>query len=79
MDNPTWLGKWQGKHIYQEDGIPAIEIVKGKVPVETTNQVDALTGATKTGVGVTNMLRYWFGQHGFQAYLQRLRNREGET
>ena len=79
VDNPAWLGKWQGKHIYQEDGIPAIEIVKGKVSADTTNQVDALTGATKTGVGVTNLLRYWFGKHGFQTYLERLRNEEGET
>lgn len=79
VDNPAWLGKWQGKHIYQEDGTPAIEIVKGKVAAETQYQVDALTGATKTGEGVTKLLRYWFGNHGFQPYLKKLRNKEGET
>lgn len=79
VENPEWLGKWQGKHIYKEDGMPAIEIVKGKVSADTKNQIDALTGATKTGVGVTNLLRYWFGNHGFQPYLKRLRNKEGGT
>ena len=78
VDKLAWLGKWQGKHIYQEDGMPAIEIVKGKVAAETPNQVDALTGATKTGVGVTNLLRYWFGKHGFQLYLEKFRNRDKE-
>ena len=79
VDNPAWLARWQGKHIYQEDGRPAIEIVKGKVAAKTKNQVDALTGATITGESVTNLFRYWFGKHGFQPYLERLRNKEGKT
>lgn len=79
VDDPVWLGKWPGKHVYREDGVPAIEIVKGKVAAKTRYQVDALTGATITGEGVTNMLRYWFGSNGFKTYLDKIRSKRGET
>lgn len=74
VEDPAWLGKWQNKLVYSEDGKPAIEIVKGKVAAKTRYQVDALTGATMTGEGVTNILRYWFGSHGFKPYLGKIRN-----
>ena len=70
---------WHGKHVYTEDGKAAIEIVKGKVTARTTYQVDALTGATMTGEGVTNMLRYWFGSNGFKPYLDKIRNKGDKT
>ena len=79
VDDPVWLGKWHGKHVYTEDGKAAIEIVKGKVTARTTYQVDALTGATMTGEGVTNMLRYWFGSNGFKPYLDKIRNKGDKT
>jgi Na+-transporting NADH:ubiquinone oxidoreductase subunit C len=33
-------------------------------------QVDGISGATLTGRGVTNLVRYWTGPHGFGPYLQ---------
>ena len=32
--------------------------------------VDGVSGATLTGNGVTNMMTYWLGDHGFGPYLQ---------
>ena len=79
VDNPAWLEKWKGKLVYREDGKPAIEIVKGKVDAKTRYQVDALTGATMTGEGVTNILHYWFGSNGFKPYLEKIRNKGDKT
>ena len=79
VQDPAWLEKWRGKRVYREDGKAAIEIVKGKVVARTSYQVDALTGATMTGEGVTNMLHYWFGSHGFKPYLEKIRNRKDKS
>ena len=77
IDNPRWQRLWRGKKIYGESREPVIEIVKGQAP-RTRNardvyQVDGITGATLTGRGVTNLLRYWFGEHGFGPYLRKLK------
>jgi Na+-transporting NADH:ubiquinone oxidoreductase subunit C len=33
-------------------------------------QVDALTGASVTADGVSNLIGYWLGPHGFASFLQ---------
>ncbi|WP_156502250.1 FMN-binding protein, partial [Oleiphilus sp. HI0067] len=40
---------------------------------EAEYQIDGLSGATLTSRGVTNLVQYWTGEHGFQKYLQKLR------
>ena len=37
-------------------------------------QVDGLSGATITGNGVSNSIKYWFGEHGYGALLQKLKS-----
>ena len=34
-------------------------------------QVDAMTGASVTAGGVTNLIRYWLGPHGFANFLEK--------
>jgi Na+-transporting NADH:ubiquinone oxidoreductase subunit C len=34
--------------------------------------VDGITGATRTSDGVTNLLRFWVGEDGFEPYLRRI-------
>ena len=78
IDNPQWQRLWQGKQIYGDAGEPVIEVVKGQAARSgegATYQVDGISGATLTGRGVTNLLQYWFGEHGFGAYLKNLRER----
>ncbi len=77
MDNPAWLKQWHGKLIYDSGGVPRITLVKGTVaPDERDAQfrVDALTGATMTSNGITNMLHYWLGPDGFGPYLRRFQS-----
>lgn len=81
IDNPQWQRLWQGKKIYDDSGEPVIEVVKGQATPSgdgVTYQVDGISGATLTGRGVTNLLQYWFGEHGFGPYLKTLRE-QGEV
>jgi Na+-transporting NADH:ubiquinone oxidoreductase subunit C len=75
VDNPKWKKQWAGKKIYGEDGNVAISIVKGGVhadPKIGAFQVDGLAGATLTSNGVGNMLKYWMGAEGYEAFLKKL-------
>ncbi len=75
VDNPRWKAKWEGKKAYddiEDDGMPDIELVKGGASSET--EVDALSGATLTSNGVTNLVQFWLGEDGFGPYLDRFRD-----
>lgn len=69
VDNPLWKNKWPGKHVYDSDWNVAIEVAKN---AQTDYQVDAISGATLTSNGVTNMLQFWLGEQGFGPYLKRI-------
>ncbi len=76
VDNPRWRSQWRGKLALDDSGVPRIEVVRGRVnesKADSTYQVDGLAGATLTGTGVTNLLRYWLGTQGFGPYLQKLK------
>jgi Na+-transporting NADH:ubiquinone oxidoreductase subunit C len=36
--------------------------------------VDGVSGATLTGNGVTNLMQYWLGDHGYGPYLRNLQH-----
>ena len=78
VDKPGWLGQWDGKIAYGDDGAPLIEVIRGSVQPgpDAEHQVDGLSGATLTGRGVTNLLHYWLGPDGFGPYLERFRHGE---
>ena len=75
IDAERWLEQWSGKQVFSDAGTTRLEVVRGRVPpgAAAAHQVDGLSGATLTGRGVTNLLRYWTGPHGFGPYLNRLR------
>jgi Na+-transporting NADH:ubiquinone oxidoreductase subunit C len=75
VDNPIWKQKWPGRKVYGDEGEVQLAVVKGDVgpPVEDPYKVDALSGATITSNGVTNMIEFWLGETGFGPYLDRLR------
>lgn len=74
VDNPKWRAQWEGKHIYDSDWNVKVEVTKANV--EGEYEVDAISGATITSNGVTNMMDYWFGEHGFRPFLKKVA--EGE-
>lgn len=78
VDNPNWKALWPGKKVYDLDASsdPKLGLVKGAVDRSKPGaeyQVDGLSGATLTSRGVTNLVQYWTGEHGFQKYLNKLR------
>jgi Na+-transporting NADH:ubiquinone oxidoreductase subunit C len=79
VDNPNWKALWQGKKIF-DDGEPTLALVKGHVTPETPDaehKIDALAGATLTTRGVENMVRFWFGEQGYQPFLNNLKSQRG--
>ena len=79
VDNPRWKALWPGRRAFGDDNAVSIEVVRGRAgaPEADPYRVDGLAGATMTSRGVTNMLHFWLGEHGFRPYLDRLRGREG--
>jgi Na+-transporting NADH:ubiquinone oxidoreductase subunit C len=75
VDNPRWKALWPGREAFDEQNRPVIQVVRGLAgPVaQDPHRVDGLAGATITSRGVTAMLRFWLGEHGFGRYLDRLR------
>ena len=77
VDNPRWKARWLGRRAFDEGFEPKIAVIKGRAgdPEEDPYSVDGLSGATITSRGVTNLLHFWLGEHGFATYLERLRGR----
>lgn len=78
VDNPKWKAIWKGKKVYNDEGIAALNVVKGPVnPISKTvnYEVDGLAGATLTSRGVSNMIAYWLGENGFNKFLNNKRPR----
>ncbi|MEQ6917201.1 Na(+)-translocating NADH-quinone reductase subunit C [Halomonas aquatica] len=73
VDNPRWKAQWEGKEIFgaEDSAQPAIQLVKGGASSET--EVDALSGASLTSNGVSNMLQFWLSPAGFGEYLAKFR------
>ncbi len=80
VENSDWQQGWQGKKIFAKDKSVALRVIKGKAEGGETaiHQIDGLSGATMTGAGVSSLLRFWFGEHGFQPFLTRMRHKGGQ-
>ena len=80
VDVPSWKLQWRGKKVRDEGGVLRIGVGTGRIAPESPEapyQVDGLTGATWTANGVTHLLHYWLGDHGFGPYLRKLRKERG--
>ncbi len=71
IEDADWQDLWAGKQVADASGRIVISVVRGQAT--QPYEVDGITGATITGNGVTSMLRYWLGDHGFGPFLARLR------
>ncbi|NLE61629.1 MAG: NADH:ubiquinone reductase (Na(+)-transporting) subunit C, partial [Planctomycetes bacterium] len=80
IDNPRWKAQWVGKKAFDDQGEPRIEVIKGVVDSSSPQadyQVDGISGATITGRGVMNLVRYWLGEQGYGPLLEKLQETEG--
>lgn len=68
---PAWQAQWAGKHVADETGEMRIQVVRGAAGSEF--EVDGITGATRSTNGVSNLVRFWLGEHGFGPFLANLR------
>jgi Na+-transporting NADH:ubiquinone oxidoreductase subunit C len=77
VDNPGWKAGWKGRKAFDDEWKPAIQVLKGRAGsvAEAPYHVDGLSGATITSRGVTHLMRFWLGEHGFGPYLTKLRAR----
>jgi Na+-transporting NADH:ubiquinone oxidoreductase subunit C len=76
-----WLEQWSGRRIFDDRGQIRFRVSESVVEEGSdaaAHQVDALTGATVTGNAVTSLIHYWFGPHGYQPFLEQLRERPPE-
>jgi len=75
IDNPKWKALWAGRRAFGEDNEPRITVIRGRAgpASEDPYRVDGLAGATMTSRGVGRLVRFWLGDNGFGAYLDRLR------
>jgi Na+-transporting NADH:ubiquinone oxidoreductase subunit C len=81
IESPAWQARWEGKRLRDESGRVRIRVVQSAPAAGSSRadyEVQGISGATKTGEGVTALVRFWVGPDGFGPYLARLRDeREG--
>lgn len=72
VDNPKWKSLWPGRKAYGPQGEPQIAVVKGQAgpPASDPHRVDGLSGATITSKGVSSLVKFWLGEHGFGPYIK---------
>ena len=75
IEEEAWQALWPGKQVADTEGVIRIEVVKGASA--GAHEVDGISGATRTGSGVTNLLRFWLGPDGYGPYLERLKSETG--
>lgn len=81
VDNPKWKAGWAGRKIFDDKGQVALSVIKGQAgpaPADP-HHVDGLSGATITSNGVTNLVKFWFGENGFKPYLEQFRKSQGRS
>lgn len=79
IENEQWLADWQNKKMYDHTGTVALQVVKGQSAESGKGamfEVDGLSGATMTADGVNDLMHFWFGEHGFKTFLEKMKNGE---
>lgn len=70
IEDSEWQALWKQKQLRNSDGEVALSVVRGKANSDI--EVDGITGATRTGNGITNMISFWLGEQGFGPFLRNL-------
>jgi len=77
IESPAWQEQWQGKKVRDDTSTVRVHVAEGAAQSEY--EVDAISGATYTGAGVTNLLHFWLGPDGFGPYLRRIAREEAAS
>jgi Na+-transporting NADH:ubiquinone oxidoreductase subunit C len=79
VENRRWQRQWQGKEVYNDRGRVDLQFVKGTATGDdpaSAHRIDGLSGATLTTKGVENLMKFWFGDHGFKPFFAELKKKE---
>ena len=71
IEEKEWQTLWTDKQVADESGVIRIEVVQGEAA--GVYEVDGISGATRTGSGVTQLVRFWLGPDGYGPYIARLK------
>jgi len=67
---PDWLAQWAQRSLYNASGDLILRVSVG--PAKSDNEIDGISGATRTGNGINNLLQYWLSDQGFGLFLQKI-------
>nr|WP_233158468.1 Na(+)-translocating NADH-quinone reductase subunit C [Enterobacter hormaechei] len=73
VENPNWRAQFVGKKVLDDNGQPALKVVKGGARPGDEFAVDGLSGATLTSNGVQHSFDFWMGELGFGPFLKNVR------
>ena len=74
IEEASWQAGFPGTELRDADGEMRFRVARGSA--SSVNEVDGITGATRTGRGVTQMVRFWLGPDGYGPLLSAIRRRE---
>jgi len=74
IDEASWQASFPGTELRDDDGEMRFRVARG--PASGVHEVDGITGATRTGRGVTQMVRFWLGPDGYGPLLSAIRRAE---
>ena len=77
IKSPRFKAQWPGKNIYGDDGTVCVRVIKSAP--KDPYCIDALSGATITSTGVSNMMKYWMGPEGFGPYIDKKKGKAETT
>jgi Na+-transporting NADH:ubiquinone oxidoreductase subunit C len=73
VENPNWRAQFVGKKVLDDNGLPALKVMKGAARPGDDYAVDGLSGATLTSNGVQHSFDFWMGELGFGPFLKNVR------
>lgn len=78
IEEPQWEAQWQDLRAFDDAGVLRIGVrsAGSGFSENAPYQVDGISGATRTMQGVDGMLRFWLGEFGYAAFLQRVREEQ---
>jgi Na+-transporting NADH:ubiquinone oxidoreductase subunit C len=74
IEEAAWQASFPGTLLRDADGEMRFRVARG--PSSGVHEVDGITGATRTGRGVTQMVRFWLGPDGYGPLLGAIRRSE---
>ncbi|MCC1493714.1 FMN-binding protein [Cognatishimia sp. F0-27] len=74
IEDPSWQASFPGTAIRDDTGDLRFNVARADA--SGPYQVDGITGATRTGRGVSNMVRFWLGPEGYGPLIRAIERGE---